>query len=164
MPNRTLSLGYTRTGSAKSRLLSLERWGTWGLLLSSIGGVTVAAYLLSLHARIAGNPARGLCTFTDTLSCDKVLASPYAELGGVPVALIGLVGFGGLCLLAAWRLLGRNRSPEWLRAGMVAVAGVGLLFEVGMTGIEFFVIGAVCPYCLLAFGFITAAFVSAMMA
>jgi uncharacterized membrane protein len=119
--------------------------------------------LLDLHARIAGNPRRGLCTFTDTLSCDKVLASPYSEIGGIPVALIGLAGFGGLFLLGLWRLCWGARGPGWLSGATVMVAGIGLLFETGMTGIEFFVIGALCPYCLAAFGLITAAFVSAVM-
>jgi uncharacterized membrane protein len=141
----------------------LERWGTWGLLLSSSSGILVAAYLLHLHARIAGNPKRGLCTFTDMLSCDKVLASPYAEIGGIPVALIGLAGFGGLFLLGLWRLRRGAHRPGWVPRATVLAAGIGLLFETGMTGIEFFVIGALCPYCLTAFGLIAAAFGSAIM-
>jgi len=141
----------------------LERWGTWGLVASSSGGILVAGYLLHLHARIAGNPRRGLCTFTELLSCDRVLASPYAEIGGIPVALIGLAGFGGLCLLGLWRLGRGGRGPDWLPGATVVVAGLGLLFETGMTGIELFVIGALCPYCLTAFGLIAAAFVSAVM-
>jgi uncharacterized membrane protein len=100
---------------------------------------------------------------TDMLSCDRVLASPYAEIGGVPVALIGLAGFGGLCLLGLWRLRWGARSPDWLPGATVVMAGTGLLFEAGMTGIELFVIGALCPCCLAAFGLIVAAFVSAVM-
>lgn len=60
------------------------------LILGGVG-IGVAAYLLSLHTALAGNPKRGLCTFTDTISCDKVLTSPYAEIAGIPVALIGLM-------------------------------------------------------------------------
>jgi uncharacterized membrane protein len=116
-----------------------------------------------LHARIAGNPRRGLCTFTDTLSCDKVLSSPYAEIGGLPVALIGLAGFSGLFLLGLWHLRRGPRGPDWLPGATALMAGIGLLFETAMTAIEFFVIGAVCPYCLIAFALIAAAFVSAVM-
>jgi uncharacterized membrane protein len=123
----------------------------------------VAAHLCRLHARIAGNPRRGLCTFTDTLSCDKVLASPYAEIGGVPVAIIGLAGFSGLFLLGLWHVWRSARGPDWVPAATALVAGIGLLFETGMTGIEFFVIGAVCPYCLIAFALIAVAFASAVM-
>jgi uncharacterized membrane protein/thiol-disulfide isomerase/thioredoxin len=123
----------------------------------------VAAYLLRLHIKIAGNPRRGLCTFTDTLSCDKVLASPYAEILGTPVALIGLLGFSLLLGLAAWRLLCPDRSPRRLPAILALMAGVGLLFELGMTGVEVAVIQALCPYCLTALGLITVAFVAAVI-
>jgi uncharacterized membrane protein len=70
-------------------------------LVLSGAGMGVAAYLLSLHVAIAANSKRGLCTSTDTISCDTVLASPYAEIAGIPVALIGLVGFAALFGLAA---------------------------------------------------------------
>jgi uncharacterized membrane protein len=126
--------------------------------------MTVAGYLVVLHARIAGNPKRGLCTFTDTLSCDKVLASPYAEVAGVPVALIGLAGFALLFALAAWRLVLGERSPRWLPFLLFLVAGFGLAFELGMTWVEFFVIEAVCPYCLAALGLLAAIFGSSLVA
>jgi len=124
----------------------------------------VAAYLLKLHAAIAGNPRRGLCTFNDTLSCDKVLASSYAEIAGIPVALMGLLGFGLLFGLAAWRLWWGDRSPRQLPAVLALVTGVGLLFELGMTWVEVFVIQALCPYCLAAFGLIVGAFIAAVIA
>jgi len=124
----------------------------------------VAAYLVTLHAAIAGNPKRGLCTFTDTISCDKVLASPYAEIAGIPVALIGFGGFALLFGLTAWRLLSDEGSPRWLPVVLVIAAGVGLTFELGMTWVEFFVIEAVCPYCLMALGLITATFTAALVA
>jgi uncharacterized membrane protein len=141
-----------------------ERSGLRLILLCSLAGVFVAIYLLKLHVAIAGNPRRGLCTFNDTLTCDKVLASPYAEIAGVPVALIGLLGFLLLFGLAAWRLWRRDRSSSHFPAILVLVAGIGLLFELGMTWVEFFVIQALCPYCLTALGLIAASFVAAVVA
>jgi uncharacterized membrane protein len=140
------------------------RWALRLALLFTLGGGIVAAYLLALHAAIAGNPNGGLCTFTDTISCDKVLASPYAEVGGIPVALIGLGGFALLFILAAWRLLSGEGSPRWLPVVLVSTAAVGLAFELGMTWVELFVIEAVCPYCLMALGLITATFTAALVA
>jgi uncharacterized membrane protein len=124
----------------------------------------VAAYLLWLHAAIAGNPRRGLCTFNDTLSCDAVLASPYAEIAGQPVALLGLAGFAVLLGLATWRLWQPGRSPRLLPALLALVAGLGLAFEVGMTWIELFVIQALCPYCLTALVLIAGTFLAAFRA
>jgi uncharacterized membrane protein len=142
----------------------MERWALRLALLFTLGGGIVAAYLVTLHAAIAGNPKRALCTFTDTISCDKVLASPYAEIAGIPVALIGLLGFGLFFALAAWRLLAGERSPHWLLGLLACLAGAGLAFELGMTWVEFFVIEAVCPYCLTALGLIGATFGAALVA
>jgi uncharacterized membrane protein len=145
-------------------LRATERWPLRLALAFSLGGATVAAYLVRLHAVIAGNPKRGVCTFTDTISCDVVLASPYAAFGPIPVALIGLLGFVVLAGLATWRLWGGARAPRWLLAALALVAGFGLLFELVMTWVEFFVIRAVCPYCLTALALIAGTFVAATMA
>jgi uncharacterized membrane protein len=150
--------------SYKTASRNRERLAMGSVLLFSLAGSLVATYLLKLHAAIAGNPGRGLCTFNDTLSCDKVLASSYAELWGIPVALIGLLGFLLLFGLAAWRLWRRDRTPRQLPAVLLLVAGVGLLFELGMTWVEFFIIQAFCPYCLVALGLIAASFVAAVVA
>jgi uncharacterized membrane protein len=147
-----------------SALSPREAWSLRLLSVTTLSGMAVAGYLLSLHARIAGDPARGLCTFTETISCDKVLASPYAEIGGVPVALIGLMGFAILCLLAAWRLWVPERSPRNLPAVLALGAGLGLCFELGMTWVEVFIIQALCPYCLTALGLIGSTFVAALWA
>jgi len=145
-------------------LASAERRALRLALALSLGGTGVAVYLVRLHTAIAGNPKRGLCTFTDTISCDTVLASPYAAIGPIPVALIGLLGFALLAALAAWRLVGERRTPRWLPAALALVAGVGLLFELIMTLVEFFVIRAVCPYCLIALALIAGTFANATWA
>jgi uncharacterized membrane protein len=141
-----------------------ERWALRLVLVFTLAGAGVAGYLLTLHAAIAGNPNRGFCTFTETLSCDKVLASAYAEIAGIPLGAIGFVGFVFLFVLASWRLVGGGRGPRWLPVCLVLTAGFGLSFELVMTWIELFVIEAVCPYCLTALGFITATFIASLVA
>jgi uncharacterized membrane protein len=141
-----------------------ERFALLCACACSLGGMVVAAYLVHLHTVIAGNPRRGVCTFTDTVSCDVVLASKYADIGGVPVALIGFVGFALLFGLAAWRLLEGAGGPRWLPPLLVAIAGFGLAFELVMTWVEFFVIQAVCPYCVTALAQIGATFIAALVA
>jgi vitamin-K-epoxide reductase (warfarin-sensitive) len=145
-------------------LCATERWPVRLALVFSLGGATVAAYLVRLHAAIAGNPKRGLCTFTDTVSCDKVLASPYAAIGPIPVALVGVLGFVVLAALAAWRLRLGQHGPRCLPAVLALTAGCGLAFELAMTWVELFIIEAVCPYCLTALGLIAATFIASLIA
>jgi len=134
------------------------------VMLLSGAGMAVAYYLVTLHTAIAKNPHRGLCTFTDTISCDAVLASPYAEIAGVPVALIGVAGFAALFFLAVICLCIPWWGPCRMRVTLVLVAAVGLCFELVMTGVELFIIQAVCPYCLTALGLITGTFLAAFWA
>ena len=146
------------------RVDASPRTALWLVLLLSGMGMAVAYYLVTLHAAIARNPHRGLCTFTDTISCDAVLASPYAEIAGVPVALIGVAGFAGLFGLAAVCLFIPQWGPCKMRAVLVLVAAVGLCFELVMTGVEVVIIQAVCPYCLTALGLIAGTFLAALWA
>jgi uncharacterized membrane protein len=44
------------------------------------------------------------------------------------------------------------------------VAAFGLCFELAMTGVEVFIIQAVCPYCLTALGLIAGTFLAALWA
>jgi len=141
-----------------------NRTALWLVLVLSGVGMAVAYYLVTLHAAIAKNPHRGLCTLTDTISCDAVLASPYAEIAGLPVALIGVAGFAGLFGLAAICLFMPQWGPCKLRAALVLVAAVGLCFELAMTGVEVFIIQAVCPYCLTALALIGGTFLAALWA
>ncbi|MCX5733079.1 MAG: vitamin K epoxide reductase family protein [candidate division NC10 bacterium] len=59
---------------------------------------------------------------------------------------------------------GRPRTPRWIPATLAVLSGLGLTFELVMTRVEFFVIRAVCPYCLTALACIAASFVAAVIA
>ena len=74
--------------------------------------------------------------------CETVQQSSYAELAGIPVALLGLA-----------RIRGRSsRSSLWdtptARLGAAALAFVGLAFSVYLLVLQLFVIDAVCVWCL----------------
>jgi uncharacterized membrane protein len=67
----------------------------------------------------------------------------------VPVALIGLVGYVTIFLItwAAdwWALL-----DDYLLEVLTGVVGFALLFTLVLTGIELFVIHAMCRYCVVS--------------
>src|SRR5206468_4495560 len=73
--------------------------------------------------------------------CEKVQSSSYAELAGVPVAVLGLVGY--VAILASLAL------PEEygaLAAAFLSLVGVG--FSAYLTWAELFRIHAVCQWCV----------------
>jgi uncharacterized membrane protein len=70
--------------------------------------------------------------------CERVQSSPYAELAGVPVAVIGLTGY--LAILGSLAL--PDRSPT------VFLALVGTGFSGYLTYLELAVIDAICQWCV----------------
>jgi len=74
--------------------------------------------------------------------CDIIQASPYALFLGVPTALWGAAVYAAIGTIA---LVGLSQR-WWLRAFLLAVSGVA--FSAYLTYLSFFVIRAVCAYCL----------------
>jgi uncharacterized membrane protein len=74
--------------------------------------------------------------------CDIIQASPYALFLGVPTALWGAAVYAAIGTIACVGLSQR----WWLRAFLLAASGVA--FSAYLTYLSFFVIRAVCAYCL----------------
>ncbi len=104
------------------------------IAVACIVGAGIAAYLTYVHyAHVAP-----VCT---TGGCEKVQKSKYAELGGVPVALLGLVTYCVLLALAA------IRGVQAAFAAVV-VALVGVAFSGYLLWAQLGPIGAICQWCL----------------
>ncbi len=97
-------------------------------------GIAIAAYLTYVHYAHTSP----ICT---TGGCEKVQKSKYAELGGVPVALLGLITYVVLLGLAF------VRGVEAALAG-VFVAVVGVAFSGYLLWAQLDPIGAICQWCL----------------
>src|SRR5438552_19169578 len=105
------------------------------LLALAVIGLGVASYLTYVH--YAGiKPA---CTAGE--SCTKVQTSVYSKLAGVPVALIGLIGY--------ITILGSLLAPENenTRLATTALTLVGFGFSAYLTYRELFSIHAICEWC-----------------
>jgi uncharacterized membrane protein len=106
------------------------------LLALAVLGVLISAYLTWTH--FAG--LTPVCTGSGE-GCDTVQSSRYASILGIPVALLGLVAYGGLVFSAIL----------WREAGVYLgflISLVGTLFSAYLTYLEIFVIGALCQWCL----------------
>ena len=77
----------------------------WAVVALSLAGLAVATYLSVQHVS-GGIPACGVST-----GCDEVTTSDYAVLFGVPVAFIGVAGYGAL-LLGTLAYLGLDSPPR----------------------------------------------------
>jgi uncharacterized membrane protein len=112
-------------------------------------GAAIAGYLTYAHyadKRIA----------CPTGGCETVQSSTYAEVFGVPVAVLGLAAYLGI--LAA--LLVPNESSRWLVLG---AALTGFLFSTYLVAVQAFDIEAFCLWCLASDAVVTAIAVVALL-
>jgi vitamin-K-epoxide reductase (warfarin-sensitive) len=111
-------------------------------------GMIVSAVALQRHY---AKSATSFCEFGEKFNCDIVNRSEYSSLMGIPVAGIGLAGYGALLLLAA---VYRAQAETPTRLLVAATAGLG--FALYLTYIEGFVLDAWCILCLSSLGAIAA--------
>jgi uncharacterized membrane protein len=98
-------------------------------------GLAIAGYLTYVH--YAG--ISPVCEIAH--GCEKVQTSHWSRIAGVPVALLGLLGYAGI--LAA--LLLRREAALTAAAGQ---ALVGFGFSAYLTYREVFTIHAICIWCV----------------
>ncbi len=106
------------------------------LIVLTLLGLAVASYVTYVH--YAGiKPA---CTAGE--SCTKVQTSRYSELAGVPVALIGLIGYVAILV----SLLAPDEERFRFLTAALTLGGFG--FSVYLTYREIFSIHAICEECV----------------
>jgi uncharacterized membrane protein len=96
-------------------------------------GLAISAYLTWVH--YAG--IEPVCTGIS--DCERVQSSDYAELMGIPVAVLGVVGY--LALLGSL----------WLRVELTALLSyLAVAFTAYLTWAELFRIDAICQWCVVS--------------
>ena len=100
----------------------------------SLVGAGIAAYLV--FVRYTGGTLA--CT---TGGCETVQSSEYAEVLGVPVAVIGLAGY--LLILASALVPGEVGA-----AAGAALALAGISFSVYLVYVQVALIDAICQWCI----------------
>jgi uncharacterized membrane protein len=106
----------------------------------ALAGIAVSAVSLQRHY---AKSATRFCDFGEKFDCDVVNRSEWSSVMGIPVAGIGVVGYGALLALAT---VYRARAETPLR--LLLAAAVGLGFALYLTYIEGYVLGTWCILCL----------------
>ncbi|MCI0396658.1 MAG: vitamin K epoxide reductase family protein [Chloroflexi bacterium] len=133
--------------SGRPGRLVVADWQVRLIQLLAVPGLLISFYLLLFHNGVL----LAVCSASGWDDCGKVSGpdAPYSAIGPIPVALIGLVGYVVIFLVAWlkdwWPWLEEN-VPEI----MAGLTGFAFLFTLGLTGLEIFVIQAVCRYCVVS--------------
>lgn len=110
------------------------------LLLAGLGLID-AGYLTWI--KLTGN----VVACSNIGNCELVNNSRFADIRGVPIALLG----AGAYLLILLLLGLERRSPstgETIRMAVFGLTLVGSLYSAYLTYVEFAILRAMCPYCL----------------
>ena len=113
------------------------------LIVLAAAGLLVAGYLAYVY--IADVDA--LCS--NVGGCDAVKNSRYSRVAGVPVPVLGMLGYGAI--LGLLLLEGSNRAlAEHSPTLVFGLSLFGTLYSAYLTYLELAVIKAVCPYCVVS--------------
>jgi vitamin-K-epoxide reductase (warfarin-sensitive) len=119
---------------------SRPRWVFVTITILALIGMAVSSVSLYHHF---GSSKTNFCDFGESFNCDIVNRSVYSSVFGIPVALIGILGYAGLLALATF-----YRSKAETPAMLMIASTLGLGFAIYLTYIERFVLGTWCILCL----------------
>ena len=110
----------------------------------------IAAAVLSIEAiTLAKNPDAVLsCSFNTWIDCAKVGSTWQANVLGFPNAFLGLVSEPVVMTIAVASLAG-VRFPRWFMFTANVCYLLGVIFAYWLLWQSTYVIGALCPWCLL---------------
>ena len=132
--------------AAASRARSIDRRLAIAAIVLCLLGIGDAGYLTYVHyagIKVACLSGGG--------GCETVQASAYSKLDGIPVSVLGLIGY--VAILGSLLIRG-----ELGRAAGFGVALIGFGFSMYLTYRELFTIHAICQWCVGS-----AVFMSALM-
>jgi uncharacterized membrane protein len=120
---------------------------TLAIAVVAVAGMAVSAFSLYHHF---GASKTSFCDFGQAFNCDIVNRSRYSTVLGVPVAMIGLLGY---LLMLAFATVYREKAETPLLLAIASFAGLG--FSLYLTYVEKFVLAAWCILCLSSLALIT---------
>lgn len=122
-------------------------------IIFTLTAIGVHLYLNKHHIdlKLGINTSASVCNLSEKLNCDTAASSPYAELFGIPMALLGAF-FNGLLLM--FLLLSRynmTENPERTERYTFYFASFILLVSLVMGGISLFILKNACPFCVVTY-------------
>jgi len=110
------------------------------IAIFAVLGIAVSSVSLDHHFR---KSKTSYCDFGQSFNCDLVNRSEYSTLAGIPVALIGILGYAALLAFATF-----YREKAETPAILVLASLGGLGFALYLTYVEKYVLFAWCILCL----------------
>ncbi|QOC92810.1 vitamin K epoxide reductase family protein [Micromonospora craniellae] len=137
----------------------LARVTAWVLAVGGAVGLLAAATLTVEKINLLNDPDYvPTCSINPILSCGSVMTTPQAAAFGFPNPLLGIAGFAVVATIGVVLLAGA-RLPGWFWGGLQAGVTFGVIFVHWLIYQSLYVIGALCPYCMVVWVVTIAIFV-----
>jgi uncharacterized membrane protein len=120
----------------------MSRLVPWLTPLLALAGIGVSSYLTWVHYDVDAL----VCGIGD---CLEVQTSDYAEAFGIPVAILGLLMYVGILVLAVLRIA-RPALSGMLTAALFTGTLAGLIYSAWLTYVEIWVLEAICQWCVVS--------------
>jgi uncharacterized membrane protein/protein-disulfide isomerase len=122
-------------------------------------GLAASAAATWVHYNLLVNPDySSFCDINATVSCKAAYLSRYGSIGGVPVAVGGLLFFAwALALL--WGASGKSRIRESASSYIFAGSTLALAVVLYLAYASFFILKEVCPLCVTTYVAVIGVFV-----
>lgn len=126
-----------------------NRWIFMSMLVGAILSL-IAAFVLSIESyHLAKDPNATLsCSINVILNCATVAKHPSADLLGFPNSFFGMMAEPIVIVVAIAGLAGVKFPRLFMFAAQVGYTA-GLVFALYLFYVSFFIIQALCPWCLL---------------
>ncbi len=122
-------------------------------------GLAASSISTYVHYHLVTAPDyRSFCDITTTVRCSQAYLSRYGSIGGVPVAIGGIVFFA-FVLLLAWGSRARSRIEDSAPAYIFTASTVALAMVLYLAYASFFILKEVCPLCVLTYVAVAGIFV-----
>ncbi len=122
----------------------------WSLFLLGALGWWASFSLTLDKFKVLTDPAVALgCDISPFISCKSVMASAQAALFGFPNPLIGVASFV-VPIVVGTALLAGAKFMRWFWLGLLLGHSLGFAFVVWLFTQALYDIGALCPWCMVA--------------
>ena len=137
------------TESPRAPGVSVRPVSAWWVLIAGVVGFVASATLTIEKIEMLKNPAYvPTCSINPVLSCGSVMMTHQASVFGFPNPLMGIAGFA-VAIVTGVLAVSKVRLPHWYWVGLMIGTGLGVVFVHWLIYQSLYVIGALCPYCMV---------------
>jgi len=125
------------------------RQTAWMLVVGGVIGIFASVELIIQKIAVLSDPDFvPNCDINPILSCGSVISTEQASLFGFPNPVLGVVGFTIVIMFGAL-LFNGVELPRLMWLGLNFGALAGMIFVIWLVSQSLYVIGALCPWCMV---------------